>query len=140
MPIPGIRLIGDSGLALPRQLTKKRWNGFNSDVAVLLERIPGAWLEIKPASSAIHFRDTNLSGEEMLTLIQPLIEGRPLAADLGRKVIEVHAPKAGKGQRARGAAAGLTIPAASCAAATTRTTARCSSTSARWTFRTCASG
>ena len=33
----------------------------------------------------------------MLALIQPLLEGRRLAADLGRKVIEVHAPNAGKG-------------------------------------------
>src|ERR1700694_3080226 len=59
--------------------------------------VPGARLEVKPASSAIHFRNTNLSGEEMLALIQPLMNGRPLAAYLGRKVIEVHAPKAGKG-------------------------------------------
>jgi trehalose-phosphatase len=64
---------------------------------VLVERIPGAWLEVKPASSAIHFRNTNLSGDEMLALLQPLLDGRPLAAYLGRKVIEVHAPKAGKG-------------------------------------------
>jgi trehalose-6-phosphatase len=33
----------------------------------------------------------------MLALIQPLLEGRRLVADLGRKVIEVHAPNAGKG-------------------------------------------
>jgi trehalose-6-phosphatase len=33
----------------------------------------------------------------MLALIQPLVDVRPLAAYLGRKVIEVHAPKAGKG-------------------------------------------
>jgi hydroxymethylpyrimidine pyrophosphatase-like HAD family hydrolase len=33
----------------------------------------------------------------MLALIQPLLEGRRLAADLGRKVIEIHAPNAGKG-------------------------------------------
>jgi trehalose-phosphatase len=64
---------------------------------VVLERIPGAWLEVKPASSAIHFRKTEMSGAEMLALIQPLLEGRRLAADLGRKVIEVHAPNAGKG-------------------------------------------
>jgi len=33
----------------------------------------------------------------MLTLLQPLLDARPLASYLGRKVIEVHAPKAGKG-------------------------------------------
>ena len=97
VPISGVRLIGDSGLAIPRYAHKVALDNVNADVAVLLERIPGGWLEVKPASSAVHFRNTSLSGEQMLALIQPLIEGRPLAAYLGRKVIEIHAPKAGKG-------------------------------------------
>ena len=97
VPISGVRLIGDSGLAIPRHAHKEALERFNADVAELLESIPGAWLEVKPASSAIHFRNTNLSGHEMLALLQPLLEGRPLAPYLGRKVIEVHAPKAGKG-------------------------------------------
>ena len=97
VPISGVRLIGDSGLAIPRHAHKEALDNFNADVAVLLSRIAGAWFEVKPASSAIHFRHATLSGEEMLALLQPLLEGRPLAAYLGRKVIEVHAPKAGKG-------------------------------------------
>jgi len=97
VPISGVRLIGDSGRATPRHAQRETLERFNRDVAVVLERIPGAWLEVKPSSSAIHFRKTELSGEEMLTLIQPLLEGRRLVADLGRKVIEVHAPNAGKG-------------------------------------------
>ena len=97
VPISGIRLIGDSGRAIPRHAQKEALEQFNSDVGVLLARIPGAWLEVKPASSAIHFRNSEVSGEEMLALIQPLLEGRRLAADIGRKVIEVHAPNAGKG-------------------------------------------
>src|SRR3979490_189385 len=97
VPISGVRLIGDSGLAPPRHAHKDALEQFNADVAMVLKRIPGAWLEVKPASSAIHFRNTGLNGDEMLTLIQPLLDGRPLAAYLGRKVIEVHAPKAGKG-------------------------------------------
>jgi trehalose 6-phosphate phosphatase len=97
IPISGVRLIGDSGRATPRHAQLETLQNFNADVAVLLERIPGAWLEVKPASSAIHFRNTTLSGDEMLALIQPLLEGRRLAADLGRKVIEVHTPNAGKG-------------------------------------------
>ncbi|HXN77942.1 MAG TPA: trehalose-phosphatase [Candidatus Dormibacteraeota bacterium] len=97
VPISGVRLIGDSGLAIPRHAHKEALEQFNADVAAPLERIPGAWLELKPASSAIHFRNTNLSGDEMLALLQPLLDGRPLGAYLGRKVVEVHAPKAGKG-------------------------------------------
>ena len=97
VPISGVRLIGDSGIATPRQAQKESFERFNADVAVLLESIPGAWLEVKPASSAIHFRKTNMSGEEMMALIKALLEGRRLAAFLGRKVIEVHAPNTGKG-------------------------------------------
>jgi len=97
VPISGVRLIGDSGLAIPRHAQREALDRFNADAARLLERIPGAWLEGKPASTAIHFRNTGRSGEEMLALLGPLLEGARLAAALGRKVIEVHAPNAGKG-------------------------------------------
>lgn len=97
VPISGVRLIGDSGLALPRHAQRQALDQFNHDVSRLLERTPGAWLEKKPASSAVHFRKTDLSGEEMLVLLKPLLDGARLAAALGRKVVEVHAPKAGKG-------------------------------------------
>jgi trehalose 6-phosphate phosphatase len=97
VPVSGVRLIGDSGLALPRHAQKEALDRFNADTSRLLERIPGAWLEVKPASTAIHFRNTNMTGEEMLALLRPLLEGARLAAALGRKVVEVHAPKAGKG-------------------------------------------
>ena len=97
VPMSGVRLIGDSGLAIPRKAQKEALDQFNADVSRLLERIPGAWLEVKPASTAVHFRNTDLSGEQMISLLQPLLDGARLEAALGRKVIEVHAPKAGKG-------------------------------------------
>src|SRR2546428_8527978 len=97
VPIPGVRLIGDSGLAIPRKAQREALDRFNADTSKLLERIPGSWLEVKPASTAIHFRLTDLTGEQMLKLLQPLLDGARLEAALGRKVIEVHAPKAGKG-------------------------------------------
>ncbi|HSS59881.1 MAG TPA: trehalose-phosphatase [Candidatus Limnocylindrales bacterium] len=95
--VPGVRLIGDSGLAVPRHAQKEALDRFNAEAGRLLERMQGSWLEVKPASTAIHFRSTTISGEEMLRLLQPLLEGARLSAALGRKVIEVHAPKAGKG-------------------------------------------
>lgn len=97
VPISGVRLIGDSGRAIPRHAQQEALEQFNADARVLLGRIPGGWLEVKPASSAIHFRNAEVSGQEMLALIQPLLDGRRLAADLGRKVVEIHAPNAGKG-------------------------------------------
>ena len=97
IPLSGVRLIGDSGLALPRHALKEALDRFNADASKMLERIPGAWLEVKPASTAIHFRNTDMTGDQMLALLQPLLDGARLAGALGRKVIEVHAPKAGKG-------------------------------------------
>jgi trehalose 6-phosphate phosphatase len=95
--VPGVRLIGDSGLAIPRHAQKEALDRFNADASKLLERMPGAWIEVKPASTAIHFRNTETSGDELLRLLRPLVDSARLEAALGRKVIEVHAPKAGKG-------------------------------------------
>lgn len=92
-----LRLIGDSGLALPRHAHRRALDQFNHDVSKVLARTPGASLEEKPASSAVHFRNADMSGEEMLALLKPLLDGGRLAASLGRKVIEVHVPNAGKG-------------------------------------------
>ena len=97
VPISGVRLIGDSGLALPRHAQREALDRFNFDTSRLLQRVPGAWLEAKPASTAVHFRNTDMTGEQILALLRPLLEGARLGAALGRKVVEVHAPKAGKG-------------------------------------------
>src|SRR5260370_15338979 len=48
VPISGVRLIGDSGRTIPRHALKETLDRFNADVAVVLERIPGSWLEVKP--------------------------------------------------------------------------------------------
>jgi trehalose 6-phosphate phosphatase len=97
VPVPGVRLVGDSGLALPRRAQKEALDRFNAEAGRMLEAFPGAWLEVKPASTAIHFRNANVSADELLRLLRPLLDAARLEAALGRKVIEVHAPKAGKG-------------------------------------------
>jgi trehalose 6-phosphate phosphatase len=97
VPVAGVRLIGDSGLAIPRHAQREAIDRFNAEAGKLLERFPGAWLEVKPASTAVHFRNTSLTGQEMLALLQPLLDQVRLEAALGRKVVEVHARKAGKG-------------------------------------------
>ncbi len=97
VPVRGLRLIGDSGLAIPRHAQKDALDRFNAEAGRMLEEIPGSWIEVKPASTAIHFRNTEKSGPEMLTLLKPMLEAARLEGALGRKVIEVHAPRAGKG-------------------------------------------
>lgn len=102
VPVSGVRLVGDSGLVPPRHAQKEALDRFNAQAAWLLEQVPGAWLEVKPASTAVHFRNTEKSGPEMLAMLEPLLAGTRLAAGLGRRVVEVHAPKGGKGSALAG--------------------------------------
>lgn len=95
--VSGVRLIGDSGLGLPDTKEKRALEQFNAESAKLLGNIPGVWIEIKPASTTIHFRNAEMSGEEVLARLRPLLKSTGLYGILGRKVIEVHSPYGGKG-------------------------------------------
>src|SRR5438094_8744294 len=75
VPISGVRLIGDSGLALPRHAQREALDRFNFDASRLLEHIPGAWLEAKPASTAGHFRNTDMTGGHIPALLPPRLAG-----------------------------------------------------------------
>jgi len=97
VPVSGVRLIGDSGLTPPDAHEKRELERFNTEAAKLLGNLPGAWLELKPASTTVHFRNSTASGEEVLALLRPLIKDTGLYGAPGRKVIEVHSRFAGKG-------------------------------------------
>lgn len=97
VPIPGALLIGDSGLPPPTPEEVQALKVFNAEAAKLLGHTPGAWIEIKPASSAVHFRNAPISGQEVLDILRPLLHQTGLYGGVGRKVIEVHSPHAGKG-------------------------------------------
>jgi len=95
--VPGALVIGDSGLPPPGHEELHALKVFNAEAAKLLGTTPGAWIEIKPASSAVHFRNAPISGQEVLDVLRPLLEQTGLYGGIGRKVIEVHAPNTGKG-------------------------------------------
>ncbi|HXC76484.1 MAG TPA: trehalose-phosphatase [Candidatus Acidoferrum sp.] len=97
LPIPGAELIGDSGLPPPTPAELEVLRIFNAEAAKLLGHTHGAWIEIKPASSAVHFRNAPISGQKVLDILRPLLHQTGLYGGLGRKVIEVHSPHAGKG-------------------------------------------
>jgi trehalose 6-phosphate phosphatase len=105
--IPGATLIGDSGLPPPGREELHALRLFNAEAAKRLGTVPGAWIEIKPASSAVHFRNAPISGQEVLDILQPLLDETGLYGGLGRKVIEVHAANAGKGTALEGLLAKL---------------------------------
>jgi trehalose 6-phosphate phosphatase len=96
--IPGALLIGDSGLPPPGRAELAALKTFNAEAAKLLGTTTGSWIEIKPASSAVHFRNAPISGMQVLEILQPLLEQTGLYGGVGRKVIEVHSPQAGKGK------------------------------------------
>ncbi|MEP6753338.1 MAG: trehalose-phosphatase [Candidatus Dormiibacterota bacterium] len=97
VPIPGALLIGDSGLPPPTPEEMQALQQFNAQAAQLLGAVHGAWIEIKPASSAVHFRNAPISGQKVLDILRPLLHQTGLNGGLGRKVIEVHSPYLGKG-------------------------------------------
>jgi len=97
VPVKGVRLIGDSGLDPPTPAEQRALELFNTDSAKLLGSIPGAWIEIKPASTTVHLRNAQTTPEEAMALLRPLIKAMGLYGAQGRKVIEVHTRFGGKG-------------------------------------------
>jgi trehalose 6-phosphate phosphatase len=97
VPISGVRLVGDSGLPPPTPSEKRALDRFNAEAAGLLGLVPGVWIEKKPASTTIHLRKAQISGEEAMALLRPVIKATGLFGGQGRKVIEVHSRFGGKG-------------------------------------------
>lgn len=97
VPVKGVRLIGDSGLGPPSSDEKRALERFNSEAARIMGSVSGAWIEIKPASTTVHLRNANITGEEAMALLRPLLKATGLSGAQGRKVIEVHSRFAGKG-------------------------------------------
>ena len=102
VPLRGIQLIGDSGLRLPGPGERQKLDFFNSQAAKSLADIPGVWLEIKPASTTIHLRNSPATSDEILARVAPTLDATGLDASPGRKVIEVHVAQAGKGNTLAG--------------------------------------
>jgi trehalose 6-phosphate phosphatase len=97
VPLSGVRLIGDSGLPPPDLDEKRALERFNSEAAQLMASVPGARIEIKPASTTVHLRSAQITGEEAMSLLRPLLKATGLSGAQGRRVIEVHTRFAGKG-------------------------------------------
>lgn len=97
VPLSGVKLIGDSGLAPPSAEEKRALERFNTEAAKLLGSVPGAWIEIKPASTTVQLRNAQISNEEAMAVLRPLLKDTGLYGAQGRKVIEVHTHFAGKG-------------------------------------------
>src|SRR5256712_10379828 len=78
VPLSGVRLIGDSRLAPPTPDEKRALERFNGEAAKLMASVSGAWLEIKPASTTVHLRNAQITGEEAMARLGPLLQGTGL--------------------------------------------------------------
>ena len=124
VPLAGGDLIGDSGIGhLPLE-ARQRLDSFNAQAAKLLRTFNGVWLEMKPGATAVHYRHSNASFDELMAVLRPVLGATDLLAQPGRR-----------GRRSSDSSRSGSLPASS-ASATTRTTGPCSSWSAALCGRT----
>ena len=89
VPLAGGDLIGDSGVGHLSLEDRTRLDRFNARAAKLLRTFNGVWLEMKPGATAVHYRHSNASPDELMTALRPAFEDTALIAQPGRRVIEV---------------------------------------------------
>lgn len=92
VPVEGVELLGDYGLADPSQADLDGLAAFNAGAE---QAGCGGRLERKAASTSIHFRDSPEAGTRLLAELAPLAARHGLEIRPGRLVLEVM-PPAGK--------------------------------------------
>jgi len=68
---------------------RQRLDSFNAQAAKLLRTFNGVWLEMKPGATAVHYRHSNASFDELMAVLRPVLVTTDLIAQPGRRVIEV---------------------------------------------------
>lgn len=87
--LSGGDLIGDSGMGLLSSTDRERLDRFNAKAAKLLRAFNGVWLEMKPGATAVHYRHSNASLDELFAALHPVLDETGLHAQPGRRVLEV---------------------------------------------------
>ncbi len=99
VPVPGIEVFGVYGL--PEGTPGTFVDGALDEMERAARRVPGAWVENKRVSAAVHYRaanDPEAAGRELLEALLPLAERLGLTLMRGKMVIElVPADTPGKG-------------------------------------------
>lgn len=87
--LTGADLIGDSGVGhLPLE-ARQRLDHFNARAAKVLRTFSGVWMEMKPGATAVHYRHSDATLSDLLTVLGPIIEESALHAQPGRRVVDV---------------------------------------------------
>jgi trehalose 6-phosphate phosphatase len=96
LPIEGVELRGDYGLGEPTPDERAALDGAARDLQALVAAVPGAWLERKPGSMSVHYRDVPQASADLERRATELAVSHGLQASGGRKVVEVMPKRAGK--------------------------------------------
>jgi len=97
-PLTGVMLRGDYGQSGMTPEEGLRLDRFNEEAADRIRGRAGVWLELKPASTSIHFRSQPDAGGDLLQRLTPLAHSHDLLIRRGRMVLEVVLPPADKGR------------------------------------------
>ncbi|MBO0690872.1 MAG: hypothetical protein J2P40_15030, partial [Candidatus Dormibacteraeota bacterium] len=92
----GLTLRGDYGLGEASDEERAALDRFASDVLSVLGHLPGTWLERKPGSASVHFRDAPAAAETLDAQVGDLAGRQGLQARRGRLVVEVMPERANK--------------------------------------------
>jgi trehalose 6-phosphate phosphatase len=96
LPVDGLELRGDYGLGDPTPDERDALDRLAGELGPLLDPLPAVWLERKPGSMTVHYRDAPEAGAELGRRVTGLAEARGLRARLGRMVVEVMPGRADK--------------------------------------------
>jgi trehalose 6-phosphate phosphatase len=89
LPLDAARLFGENGLHAATDAERRAVQRFNAEAGRLVAPIAGAWIELKPNTTSVHFRRAADSGLELREKILPLADRYGLVTTLGRMVLEV---------------------------------------------------
>ena len=96
LPMPALTLRGDYGLGEATEEERAALDRFASEALSLLGHLPGTWLERKPGSASVHFRDAPAVAETLDAQVGDLAGRQGLRARRGRLVVEVMPERASK--------------------------------------------
>jgi trehalose 6-phosphate phosphatase len=102
VPVPGVELIGDSGLGEMSSDERRRLDMFKVEAARVLADLPGVWVEAKSAGAAIHYRHAQIEPSKLLDLLGPAVRETHLIVQPGRRVVEVIPRERPKGEALAG--------------------------------------
>lgn len=99
VPVPGVEVVGLYGL--PDGTSSSLVVGARDEVEAAARRVPGAWVEDKRLSLAVHYRaaeDVDAAGRELSEALRSIADRLGLTLMLGKMVVELVPPDTpGKG-------------------------------------------